>query len=391
MEKQDKKTSQLFHFGLFDNPEDNDDLLNLNKVATKKRNELKPNQPDCFSKKEDFDGEKGYQHGFRIDELFEVHTSGVKTQNDKALVSFSQFDTDNKEYHFRVFDNRFIQYDLKKVLRHRFSVMKYMLKEDNISLITTKQLSSFDFQHVFVSQNLSDINSISHQPKEISYAFPLYLYPDAKVLQTLNYPTGRIANLNLEIVNKLAEQLNYLFIEDDEICCELGVGYSGTLYPFGILCYIYAVLHSPTYREKYKDFLRIDFPRIPYPKNLKNFDRLIDLGYSLIYLHLLEDDAVKRFITRYPIAGNNKVEKSAFRLSDLTGFGRVYINETQYFDKVPEVAWNFYIGGYQPAQKWLKDRKGCTLELEDIRHYQKIIVALRKTDRIMKRIDKIEI
>jgi predicted helicase len=158
-----------------------------------------------------------------------------------------------------------------------------------------------------------------------------------------------------------------------------------------ILDYIYAVLHSPTYREKYKEFLKIDFPRVPYPKNKETFWKLVKLGGEIREIHLLKSPIVEKYITQYPIDGNNEVIKPLFISTSLNDRGKVYINETQYFDNVPEVAWNLYIGGYQPAQKWLKDRKERKLEFEDILHYQKIIVALTETDRLMKEIEKIEI
>ena len=174
-------------------------------------------------------------------------------------------------------------------------------------------------------------------------------------------------------------------------------------------------MHSPSYREKYKEFLKIDFPRVPYPKDKETFIQLVKFGTELRLLHLLESPKVNQFITTYPVEGDNVVEKVRFEkevtLRQAQGdteshpelvssssketpkqvrgdIGRVYINKEQYFGNVPEIAWNFYIGGYQPAQKWLKDRKGRTLTNSDIEHYQKIIVALVETDRIMKEIDK---
>ena len=213
--------------------------------------------------------------------------------------------------------------------------------------------------------------------------------------------------------------------------------------PIDISDYIYAVLHSPTYREKYKEFLKIDFPRVPYPKDVKIFWKLVKLGGEIRQIHLLESPIVEEYITQYPVDGDNMVGKIKFVTNDNSGNektsnykkesydtshvvstnnqdtvsfpqphlgnndsqqfheprvkyhrtikGKVYINETQYFDNVPQIAWEFYIGGYQPAQKWLKDRKGRSLEFDDILHYQKIIVALSETDRLMKEIDKIEI
>jgi very-short-patch-repair endonuclease len=168
--------------------------------------------------------------------------------------------------------------------------------------------------------------------------------------------------------------------------------------PIDILDYIYAVLHSPKYREKYKEFLKIDFPRVPYPYDVEVFWKLVELGGELRQIHLLESPKVTQYITSYPNDGDNVITRSltkkspGFEMTDeTTKTGRVWINDQQYFDGVPEVAYNFYIGGYQPAQKWLKDRKGRQLSFEDIMHYQKIIVALTETDRIMKEIDEINI
>ncbi|HMS42319.1 MAG TPA: DUF559 domain-containing protein, partial [Pyrinomonadaceae bacterium] len=174
----------------------------------------------------------------------------------------------------------------------------------------------------------------------------------------------------------------------------------GFFAPIDILDYIYAVLHSPSYREKYKEFLKIDFPRVPFPKDAETFWKLVELGKEIREIHLLESAKVSEYITQYPVDGTNtvgKVHYEPLRPADTSPFkgeelkGKVWINETQYFDNVPETAWNFYIGGYQPAQKWLKDRKERTLDYEDIFHYQKIIVALTETDRLMKEIDEIAV
>jgi predicted helicase len=155
--------------------------------------------------------------------------------------------------------------------------------------------------------------------------------------------------------------------------------------PIDLLDYIYAVLHSPTYRETYKEFLKIDFPRVPYPSDAAQFWQLVALGGELRQLQLLEGASINQLITSYPENGNNLVDKP--RYED----GKVFINSTQYFADVPKLAWEFYIGGYQPAQKWLKDRKGRTLGYEDILHYQKIIKAMVETDRLMQAIDQLKV
>lgn len=135
---------------------------------------------------------------------------------------------------------------------------------------------------------------------------------------------------------------------------------------------------------------------MPYPKSIETFWQLVKLGGEIRQIHLLESPKVEQYITQYPVDGNNDVTRKITKRSP--GYvphnethGKVFINDEQYFDNVPLVAWEFYIGGYQPAQKWLKDRKGRQLQFDDILHYQKIIVALTETDRLMKEIDKIEI
>jgi hypothetical protein len=124
---------------------------------------------------------------------------------------------------------------------------------------------------------------------------------------------------------------------------------------------------------------------VPYPTDKDTFWQLVKLGGEIRQIHLLESPAVEKYITQYPEDGNNVVVKPKYEN------GKVYINDTQYFDNVPQIAWDFYIGGYQPAQKWLKDRKERTLEFDDILHYQKIIVALSETDKLMNEINKIDI
>ena len=228
------------------------------------------------------------------------------------------------------------------------------MNKENISLITSRQFGAGKHFICLLTKFLAEISSQPFAPYTI---FPLYLYSDDGT---------KTPNLNTEIVNKIEEIV-------------------GKTTPEDIFDYIYAVLHSPTYREKYKEFLKIDFPRVPYPKDKESFKKLVKIGTELRELHLMESPKINKYITTYPIDGTDTVEKVAYK------DGNTYINDTQYFGNVPEVVWNFYIGGYQPAQKWLKDRKRRVLTNEDIEHYQKIIVALKETDRIMKEISKISL
>lgn len=212
--------------------------------------------------------------------------------------------------------------------------------------------------------------------------------------------------MDSEIVQEIASNLGLTFTPEKEDT-------EGTFAPIDLLDYIYTVLHSPTYREKYKEFLKIDFPRVPYPTDSETFWQLVELGGKLRNIHLLEPPIVDDFITTYPVEGGNEITKRLTKtkpgfipyteeddgpmVSDKDSrypgeeLGRIQINKEQYFGKVPKKAWNFYIGGYQPAEKWLKDRRDRELSFEEIQHYQKIIVALMETDRIMQEIDKIDI
>jgi len=377
------KHAQIFHFDLYGKREDKYLFLNENSVKTIEWKELEMLKPNFFFVYKDNAGQDEYQKGFKVDELFLVNTSGVKTHNDGGLISLHRFQENNYKYYYRPFDIQNIDYDLKKVVRHRFSVIKHLMKE-NIAILFPRQAITEKFGF-FVSKGLTDINYTGTAGQfGAGLVFPLYLYPETNAQQTLGQTAERTPNLNVEIVKQIAENLGLTFINEKETN-------EKTFAPIDILDYIYAVLHSPTYREKYKEFLKIDFPRVPYPKDKETFWQLVKLGGEIRQIHLLESPTVEKYITQYPIDGDNVVTKPRFISTSLNERGQVYINDTQYFDNVPEIAWNFYIGGYQPAQKWLKDRKNRTLEFEDILHYQKIIVALTETDRLMKEIDKIEI
>lgn len=367
----------------------------------------------------DFDGISEYEKGFAIDDLFEVNSLGIQTHRDQFIIDISQkelekrivdvFDESNSKenvlakYHlketsdfkiqnarqskfdnskfvkidYRPFDIRSIYYDKNFIDRDRNKVMKHLMKE-NFSLIVSKHLSTFDFQHVFISKHISESCLISIQTKEQGYCFPLYLYIDTNGQRTISQNIERIPNLNAEITKKFSNKINLTFtIEKDSN--------EDTFSPIDILDYIYAVLHSAAYRTKYKEFLKIDFPRVPYPKDKNTFWHLVKFGRQIREVHLFDSPTVNNFITQYSIDGNNVVDKILYE------DGKIYINNDQYFDNVPRVVWEFFIGGYQPAQKWLKDRKGKPLEFDDILHYQKIIMALTETHRLMNEIDKISI
>jgi predicted helicase len=386
------KYAQIFHFDLQGKREAKYDFLNENSLASIAWNTLEPNEPNFFFVKKDNTGLDEYEKGFKVDEMFPENSVGIVTSKDAVLIGYSNEELKKQvetyyntkvdkalivKVDYRTFDKRVIYYDIKLIDRARDKIMKHTLKSNTVLNIPKQAIKGF--KHIFVGNSLCDKNFIDSAGQfGAGNAFPLYLYPETSTQQTIDQATERTPNLNTEIVNQIATKLGLTFTIEKETT-------KGTFAPIDILDYIYAVLHSPTYREKYKEFLKIDFPRVPYPKDKDTFWQLVALGSEIRQIHLLESPAVEKYITQYPEDGNNTVTKPKYQ------DGKVYINDTQYFDNVPQVSWDFYIGGYQPAQKWLKDRKDRKLEFDDILHYQKIIVALSETDRLMREIDRVDI
>ncbi len=374
--KNPDELAKVYHTELFGERDKKYEYLNGNDLSTAGYKELTPTEPYYFFVPKDFSVQEEYDKGFKIDEMMLISSSGITTHHDNELVSFHMFNTPyNYKYLYRPFDTRYIDYDLTKVERARYTVMKHLLSHNNISLITTRQYAEDTlFNHVYVSSNIVD-RRITLSNKGAANIFPLYIYEEDSN-QTSFFTQNRKPNLNMDIVRELEQKLGLTFTPEKEDT-------TGTFAPIDILDYIYGVLHSNKYRNKYKEFLKIDFPRIPYPENADYFFKVAQLGKQLREIHLLESPVVNEFITSYPVGGDNEVVKPEYKDN------KVYINKTQYFDNVPEIAWNFYIGGYQPAQKWLKDRKGRILSYEDVIHYQKIIKALFETHTLMQQIDGI--
>lgn len=397
--------AQVFHKDLYGIRKSKYEFLETHDLASLDWNLLQPQAPQYFFVPKDFSAQEEYEKGFKVDELMGVNVSGIKTQRDDASVFLTEdemkcmqvdfltlsveelkikygfkdvrdwqvasakADLQNNQtlintVFYRPFDNRWMLYtgQTKGIQGYpRFDKMRHFIGKENVALIVCKQQSTFDFQHIFCSSYISDINSISLQSKEISYVFPLYLYPDNE--QPTIDGNERVPNLNKEIWDKIENIV-------------------GQVTPEQIFDYIYGVLHTPSYRTKYKEFLKVDFPRIPYPSSKDEFARIANIGTQLRKLHLMESVPSMPDIAQFTTSGDNLVEKLTYKE------GSVFFNDTQCFSNVPELAWNFYVGGYQPAQKWLKDRKGRNLTFDDILHYRNIIIVLLETDRLMKALDK---
>jgi predicted helicase len=427
--KKNKELGKIYHSELYGKRDFKYSELLTKSISSVSWIYLENIKPHYFFVPKDFKEIEDYNKGIKIQDLFSQNGTGVQTDRDKLFTDFDKTNLENrisillsdnmdedfintynvknsssfkliskltdksldknfiKQYNYKPFDNRNIYYDRYLVSRAGYKCNRNALK-DNYIFLTTSKNRQLSLGYFFISKVLTDRHFLDSAADSMS-VFPLYLYPEESNQQIIKDTTERIPNLNLELVKDITKKLVLTFTNEKEET-------KGTFAPIDILDYIYAVLHSPTYREKYKEFLKIDFPRVPYPKDEKTFWELVKLGKEVREIHLLDSPKVEDYITSYPKDGNNtittKIAKKDWELIDEQNqLGRIWINEEQYFDNVPVIAWEFYIGGYQPAQKWLKDRKGRELKVEDILHYQKIIVALSETNRIMQEIDKIEI
>jgi len=273
--------------------------------------------------------------------------------------------------------------------------MCHLQMKDNLALIGMRHYAYNIpiYDYVFLSRQIVD-SRVFISNKGAASVFPLYVYPKLEndnLFEDSDWPagkSGRVPNLAVEFVEELAGKVKLEFVSD-------GVGdLKVTFGPEDVFHYIYAVFHSPEYRRRYAEFLKIDFPRVPMPKSKTLFRKLCKVGDEMAKLHLMEapilEDEKKR--PRFPVEGNSLVEKGYPKYvahADRPQKGKVYINKDQYFEGVTPDVWKFHIGGYQVCEKWLKDRRQRTLSYEDINHYQSIVVALGETIQLMKEIDKI--
>lgn len=340
------------------------------------------------------EGKEEYQEGVSIADLFVNKSLGAVSSNDTLNISFTREEQENKikdliqldeetwrmrynrrrdsrdwtyqtaktdakqnqdklyQISYRPFDVRYTCYSGNSrglYASPQCAILNHLKGRQNVALCAVKTSRDYLFP-IFVANHLVDKTLLSS--KDNATVFPLFVYCENMGKEEC------VPNFNQKIYQKIQE------------------GLGETVSPTDLFDYIYAVLHSPSYRKRYEEFLKIDFPRIPYPTDLGEFRRLADIGAQLRRLHLMEGLPTLTGIT-FPVAGTNVVDRCQWE------GGRVYINATQYFDGVTEEAFQHYIGGYQPAQKWLKDRRGRTLDFDDVRHYERIIYALDATCRLM--------
>jgi predicted helicase len=283
----------------------------------------------------------------------------------KAIAGEKDLKRHINQLSYRPFDIRKIFYHELLVGSPRRPVMQHMEpRAENLALHICRQLSSPRWGHVLVTRGLTDDCYVSNRTKERGYTIPLYLRAESG---HLGLDHGLV---NYDIVSLQSS----LKTQDTSV-----------LNAETVFSYVYAILFSPTYRTRYLDFLKRDFPRVPLTGNLELFRALARVGGELVALHLLESPKLGKPRTEFIGGRNPEVEKISWSKNT------VWVDKanTTGFKGVPEAVWNFHIGGYQVCEKWLKDRKGRTLSKDDIAHYHKIVVALAETMRLMKEIDKV--
>lgn len=389
--------------------------LTENSVSTTHWSSLSPRTPYYLFEPLDTALLEEYETAWKVSDIMPLNSTGVKTHRDHFAFSFDRSEmcerleefrnldaTDesisqkydlkdtygwtlskgrrllaaNSEWEkhitlspYRPFDFRYYFYSKAVVELPRHEVMRHTSHEGNIGLCTTRQING-DFRHVLCTEYPVTDCSLSNATRERTYFFPLFVYPDKNALQK----------------SILQEQTRVNFSDTFLREVETKLGYAPSLR--SLFYYIYALLHSPTYRTRYAEFLKIDFPRVPLTSNDELFRQLSSYGEELVALHLMKSSKLDNLITKFVETSGNCIVDPGHPKYD-ENFNSVLINKKgDKFTGVPKAVWEFYVGGYQVCHKWLKDRKGRTLSEADITHYQRIIVALQETIHLMQKIDE---
>ncbi len=362
-----------------------------------------PAQPNYFFIPKNFSNQETYEKGFAIDELMPLGSSGIQTKNDKLAIQYKKgmvesikqdFLNESKDalvmkyalkdsagwkidkaikdikvshssverILYRPYDWRYVLYTNNSsgfLGRPREKVSRHFVGHDNYGLLVRRNTPPVDFSHVFICDSLISEGVLGIDPNGREYVFPLYIYPEEGSL------FGRQVNFDEKIVDIISTNIGVHSVE-----------------PFDVLGYVYAVLHSKRYRNEFSEFLKINYPRIPYPHDKEYFYKLSKLGKQLIDIHLLRIEENNSNVSLIG-EGDRRVDNPKYKN------GCVFINSSQFFQPIPESYWNKTVGGYAPLQKWLKLRKGECLDDEDVSDYIKIVYSLEKTEELIDEIDRV--
>ncbi|MDY7005999.1 MAG: type ISP restriction/modification enzyme [Cyanobacteriota bacterium] len=382
-----KLPADVFYFDLWGKREDKYKFLEAVDFNDIDWIKLQPSQPNFFFSPKNFSNEDEYKEGWSVIDIFPIYAAGMQTRRDNVCVDYDKEKLINRfvdiaknnnlvelkrkyqikdtsywtlenarlkinvdeiklkvqKYAYRPFDNRWVYYNPEIIERgdSRKELMRHLMEDDNIALLLCRQQTEPGFHHVFCSNIITERCAVSLKSRELTYVFPLYIYPDTERGQT-NLFVEKTANLSSKILTAIQEKLGYIPT------------------PENIFYYAYAIFHSPTYRQRYAEFLKIDFPRLPLTSNNQLFQQLTTQGEALVNLHLLKNLPVfqqeEKTAIDYQGDGKNLVKEIRY---DQTN-EKVWINKNCYFTGVSQKIWEFKIGSYQVLDKWLKDRKKLT-------------------------------
>ncbi len=406
--------TKIYHAHLWGSRKDKFRYLLEHDITTVEWTELNPGAPFYLFIPQNTEFLPEYETGWKITEIMPVNSVGIVTARDSLTIKWSGTDVmdtvkdfasltvedarrkynlgeDARDWKvelaqkdlkssgitnskvvpilYRPFDVRFTYYTGKTrgfICMPRFGVMGHMLNEANLGFYTCRQTISESWRHILVTNSITESSYVSNRSREIGYLLPLYTYLNTQNQQSSLF-VEKSPNLSSDFLSAIKTKIGYIPT------------------PEAIFYYIYAIFHSPTYRQRYAQFLKIDFPRVPLTSNNQLFKDLGTKGKELVDLHLMKSKKLNKLITKMGGEGDNAVTKITYNCEEK----RVYINKTSYFAGIAPEVWEFKIGGYQVLDKWLKDRKKAkrSLSFEDMLHYQKVVVALKETIELVREID----
>ena len=425
-EHDNPERAKIYYADMWGLREDKYRILSETDVQSTTWSELQPTSPYYLFVPQVTDYSTEYENGWELTDIFHTGSVGIATGRDgltihqttdqlretvSDFVSLTEIEVKQKydlkdsgdwnvpsaqtdlrnhpdadqhvaSTHYRPFDTRWTYYTGQTSgfhARPRRDVMRHLLVE-NPTLCICRVVKSPIWQHALITDQITDKSYISNRTSESTYVFPLYLYPDP---EELGISTEHSLNFKPTFLTAFSEALGLPQVAPLHLPEDIS--------PEEILAYIYAVLYSPTYRERYYEFLKYDFPRIPLPQDIEQFRTLAALGQRLIDCHLLKESRPEVAPTGRGVSAVHRFEGegdgivSRVRYAD----GNVWINPTQYFTAVPVEVWEYEVGAYQVCEKWLKDRRGEALRYEDVRQYRAILVAIAETLRVMAEIDEV--
>ena len=415
-QRNNSASANVYYVDMWGGREDKYRMLSETDVEKTEWSKLQPTSPFYLFVPQATKYNTEYEEGWEISDIFEKNSTGIFTSRDKVTIQRTEeavhrvasdfielseaevrqkYDLkDSKNWKIRVaqadlrshpdmnahtvpvryrpFDTHFTYYTGKSKGFHTHPAPRinpHLLAGDNIALCVCRVVTSPIWRHALVTDKITEKCYISNRGSESSYVLPLYVYENPDML---NLSTERHLNLKRAFLKALSEKLALPQTAPFELP-------QGVL-PEEIFAYIYAILYSPTYRERYNEFLKYGFPRIPLPRDIEHFRKLSTLGQSLIEWHLLKDVYAP---PRHRFEGEGEGIVSKIRYEG----GHVWINATQHFTDVVAEVWEYEIGAYQVCEKWLRDRKGDVLSHAEVRQYCAILVAVYETLQIMKAID----